>query len=262
MGSATRSALARARAALDAEKGLSLETGVQLLAAARAVAGSAQLRAVLGDPAVPSTDKSRLIGNAFPRVDAAAGRLLGDVAESRWSNPDELVDAVEELGIRVIAAAGSGGGIEGELFSFGRTITSNAELELALGSKLGDPAGKAILVERLLGGQASSAATAILVHLVQSPRGRRVRELIDRATRIVADAEGRVVATVTSAVALSAAQRARLERSLAAQHGREVLVDVVIDPAILGGLRVQVGDEVVDGTVAARLSDLRLQLAG
>src|SRR5687767_2414729 len=118
MGSATRSALAQARTKLDAEKGLSLATGEQLLEAARGLAGSAHLRSVLGDPAVPPAEKSKLIGRAFPRVDAAAGRLLAVVAESRWSSPDDLVDGVEELGIRVIAAASERATIEGELFSF------------------------------------------------------------------------------------------------------------------------------------------------
>jgi F-type H+-transporting ATPase subunit delta len=262
MGSATRSALATARTALDAEKGLTLATGEQLLAAARALAGSPQIRAVLGDPAIPATEKSRLIGRAFPRVENAAGRLLAVVAESRWSDQDQLVDGVEELGIRVIASAGAGATIESELFSVGRAIAGDPELELALGSKLGDPAAKATLVERLLSGKASEASVAILGHLVQSPRGRRIGESIAHAAEVVADAAGRLVATVTSAAPLTASQVKQLEKSLAARHGRKVLIEVVRDPAVVGGLRVQVGDEVVDGTVASRLTDLRLQLAG
>ncbi|AYF98791.1 F0F1 ATP synthase subunit delta [Protaetiibacter intestinalis] len=262
MGSATRSALATAKAALDAEKGTTLATGEELLAAARALAGSPQLRAVLADPAIPGAEKSKLISAAFARVGAGAGRLLAVVAESRWSSSDELVAGVEELGIRAIAGADAADSIEQELFSVGRVIGSDAELELALGSKLGDPAAKGRLVEKLLAGKASPATTAILAHLVQSPRGRRIGELISLAARIVSDTAGRLVATVTTAVALSDAQVKRLGAALAAQYGREVLIDVVLDPAVLGGIRVQVGDEVVDGTVSSRLSDLRLQLAG
>lgn len=262
MGSATRGALAAARTALDAEKA-TLATGEQLLAADRAIAGSAQLRAVLADPAIEGADKSTLIGRVFGDLDPVAARLLGGMVASRWSNTDELVDGVEEIAVRAIAAAGgSDAGIEEQLFSIARVIGGDSQLELALGSKLGDPAGKAALVDSLFAGKASPAALAIIRHLVQSPRGRRIGESIARAAEIVADAGGRLVATVTAAAPLTPAQLQRLERSIQAQYGRAPRIDVVIDPAVLGGLRVQVGDEVVDGTIAARLTDLRLQLAG
>lgn len=262
MGSATREALATARGALSAEKGVTAGTAASLFTAARALAGSAQLRGALADPAVSAGDKSGLVGRVFGSADAAALRLLGVVAESRWSTPDELVDGVEELGIRAAAASAETASIESELFSVGRVIAGDAELELALGSKLGDPAAKAELIGRLFARDAAPATLTILQHLVQSPRGRRVGEMIRTAATVVADAGGRLVATVTTAAPLSAAQLRRLGTTIQAQYGRPAEIDQVIDPAVLGGLRVQVGDEVVDGTVAARLADLRLQLAG
>lgn len=262
MGSATRGALATARTALDAEQPTPAG-GEQLLAAGRAIAGSHQLRAVLSDPAIESAEKSKLIGRLFGSLDPVAARLLGGIVASRWSNTDELVDAIEEIGIRAIAAsAGPDAGIEAELFSVARLVGGDSQLELALGSKLGDPAGKASLVDTLLAGKASPATLAIVRHLVQSPRGRRIGELLSGAAGVVADEGGRLVATVTAAAPLTDAQLERLERTILTQYGRAPRIDVVIDPSVLGGLRVQVGDEVVDGTVSARLTDLRLQLAG
>jgi F-type H+-transporting ATPase subunit delta len=263
MGSATRNALAKATAELDAATGVKLATGEQLLSAGRAIAGSTQLRAVLSDPSIGQKDKSGLLGAIFPKLDALAAKLLGGIVESRWSDSDELVDGIESVGIRALAAAaGANAGLEGELFAVGRAVSSDPDLELALGSKLGDPAAKAQLVTKLIGTKASPATLAILTHLVQSPRGRRIGELVSGAATAVAEASGRVIATVTAAAPLSAAQQKRLASALSTQYGREIRLDLLIDPSVLGGLRVQVDDEVVDGTVSARLADLRLQLAG
>lgn len=260
MGSATREALAAARAALSAERRVSAATAASLLTAARALAGSAQLRSVLADPAVGADDKSALVDRVFGSIDPAATRLLGVVVASRWSSTAEMVDGVEELGIRAAAAGATG--LESELFAVGRAIASDADLELALGSKLGDPEAKAALVARVFGRSVSSPTLTIVEHLVRSPRGRRVGAMIRSAAGVVADAGGRLIATVTTASPLGAAQLTRLGSTIQARYGRPAEIDQVIDPAVLGGIRVQVGDEVVDGTVAARLTDLRLQLAG
>ena len=139
---------------------------------------------------------------------------------------------------------------------------ADADLELAVGSKLGDPAEKAALVDRLLGRKAAPGTLAIIRHLVQSPRGRRIGRLLSTAAEIVADASGGIVATVTAAAPLTSAQLQKLSSTLQQQYGREPRIAVRIDPAVIGGLRVQVGDDVIDGTVASRLTELRLQLAG
>jgi len=67
---------------------------------------------------------------------------------------------------------------------------------------------------------------------------------------------------VTAAVELSAAQRARLAKILGDAYGRQFQINATVDPEVLGGIRVQVGAEVVDGTVLARLDDARRRLVG
>ena len=76
------------------------------------------------------------------------------------------------------------------------------------------------------------------------------------------DQRGFDVATVTTAVPLTDDQFARLEQRLGAQAGRRVRFDAIVDPSVLGGVRVQIGDDVIDGSVATRLNDLRQKLAG
>jgi F-type H+-transporting ATPase subunit delta len=73
---------------------------------------------------------------------------------------------------------------------------------------------------------------------------------------------GRYVARVTSAVALAPAQEQRLTDVLGRLYGRTIGLQVTVDPSVLGGLIVQVGDEVVDGSIAHRLEAARRRLAG
>ena len=151
MGSASREALEAAKQQLAAAKGVSVATGEQLLAAGRAIESSVQLRSALADPAVEAGRKAALLKSIFGSLDATAATLLDGIVASRWSSQGELLDGIEQVGIRAIAvAAGPDSGIESELFAFGRSVSSDNELELAVGSKLGSATTKAALVDRFL----------------------------------------------------------------------------------------------------------------
>jgi F-type H+-transporting ATPase subunit delta len=264
MGSATREALAGSKAALAELGRAELPVAEALLAAGRVIGESAHLRTALIDPEADVTQKRALVGAVFgSRVPAEAASLLVSAASRRWSTGDDFLAGIEEIGIRVAAdSAPDVVDLDSELLAFERAVASDAELELALGSKLGEAAAKTQIVDRLLDGKASPQTVVIVRHLVQQPRGRRIGELLRHAASVVADQRGFDIATVTSAVPLTAAQLGRLEQGLAAQAGRRVRFDTIVDPAVLGGIRVQIGDDVIDGSVASRLSSLRQKLAG
>ena len=262
MGSATREAIAAANAALAAKGTVDLATGEQLLAAALVVNGSHELRAALADDTAKDSDRKGIVAAVFGKYTKPARAILDVLATSRWSSEDDLVAGIEELGIRSLAASAPKTlSIDDELFEFGVAVTSNSELELALGSKLGGVDGKVSLVDALLAGKASEQTIAILKALLAQPRGRRIAELIRYAATIVADESGNGIATVTVVSELDADQRKRLETALSTQYGRDIRLNVIIDAAILGGMRVQVGSEVIDGTISNRIADLRLRLA-
>jgi F-type H+-transporting ATPase subunit delta len=263
MGSATRSALQTARAALAGTAGVDLTTGEQLLLAARTIGSSPQLVSALTDPSAGPTEKASLIGAIFSGVSVTTRSLLEGMVTSTWSSGEELLGGVEEIGIRAIASSAPAGvSVESELFAFGRAVASDPELELAIGSKRGDGDAKRTLVESLLGSEASPQTVAIAAHLVQQPRGRRIGALVRHGAELVADAAGKGVATVTVARPLTDAQRDAITASLARRYGRAFTLNQVVDSAVIGGVRVQVADEVIDGSVFARLTELKLRLAG
>jgi F-type H+-transporting ATPase subunit delta len=243
---------------------VTLQTGEQLLDAGRIIDGAPQLRNTLGDPAADPEQKSELVARLFGSLEPTALRLLRGMAGSRWSNPGQLLDGIEEIGIRAVArASGDEGTLESELFAVENAVSGSSDLELALGSKLGDSAPRTAIVDRLLGdGKVSDGALALVRYAVQNQRGRRLVAVISRIADVVADDASAMVVTVAAAVQPSPAQLERLRAALAARCGSTPRFNLSIDPELVGGLRVQIGDEVIDGSVANRLADLRIRLAG
>ncbi len=262
MGSATTQALAASNAALHAASGIDLGVAGELFAAARALADAPALSGALADWGASAHARAKVVADVFAPLSSATRELLTTAVTQRWSNASDLVDAVEELAIRAAAAAEPAADVEGELFQFGRVVAGDPRLELALGSRLGEAGEKGRLVESLLASRVSAATTLIASSVIQRPRRRRVRELLARAERVVAAARDRRIARVTSAVPLSSAQTERLAKLLAAKYDSEVSVNTVIDPAVVGGVRVQIADDVIDASVSTRLNDLRQRLAG
>jgi len=263
MGSATRKALAGTHATLTALGRADLRVAEDLLAAGRVVGSSKHLRSALTDGEADAAQKRALVEAVFgSKLTADAVTLLTDLASKHWSDSSDLLEGIEELGLRVASESARDVPIDAELFAIERAVASDAELELALGSKLSPAASKVQIVDRLLAGNASPQTVAIVNHLVQQPRGRRIGELLRHAAGVVAEQRGFDIATVTTATPLSTVQLERLVRGLEAQYGRALRVNTIVDPAVLGGVRVQIGDDVIDGSVASRLSSLRQKLAG
>jgi F-type H+-transporting ATPase subunit delta len=236
----------------------------QLFSAGRIIGESAQLRATLADPAINAAAKEGLLGKVFgTKLGKGATTLLLSAVTNAWSDQDDLLTGIEDLALRVTAlSAPASISIDSELFAFSRVVASDNELELALGTKLGDPSAKSGLVAALLAGKASVQTVIIVSALVQQPLGRRIGALLAHAAAVVADQSGQAIATVTSAAPIAAAQLTSLTKSLTKIYGRELRLNLEIDPSIIGGLRVQVGDDVIDGSISSRINDLRLQLAG
>lgn len=263
MGNATTQARTATTAALDAASAVDLNVARELFAAARTLDGSSQLGGALADSAASPEARAKVVADVFgATVQPTTATLLTAAVQQRWSSASDLIDGIEDLAVRAAAISSPDADVEEELFRFSRTVAENPELELALGSRLGDDSAKGVLVESLLKGRASEAASLVVSSLVRQPRERRVRTLLNAAMKTVAEQRGRTVATVVTAVALGEAQITRLAAALSAKYGRSVSINTVIDPSVVGGLRVQIADDVIDASVSSRLADLRQRLAG
>ena len=148
-----------------------------------------------------------------------------------------------------------------ELFRIARAV----EGEDALRDALGDPhlpaERRQQIIEELLGSRSSDVTLALASLVVAAGRGRELPAIVDALLKMSATEEGRQVAEVRSAIALSDEQQERLAAALRSATGREVDVRVVVDPSVVGGLMARVGDQVIDGTVRHRLAQLRESLS-
>ncbi len=200
MGSASRVALTAAKAAVAQASGLSVATGVALLDAGRAIGNSPALRGALANRVADASAKGALVAATLGKIDASALSLLKAIVGETWSSASEMLDGIEEIGIRVIAQS-SKDDIEAELFAVGRAVAAHTELELSLNSKRGSADAKTKLVASVLKGLGDST-TAIVSHLVSAPRGRRIRTLLSHAEVLEAgrEAEARISALLAQIV--------------------------------------------------------------
>jgi F-type H+-transporting ATPase subunit delta len=271
MNGASREALAAARERLDALTDSTSADATKLadeLAAVTALLDrEVSLRRVLTDPAQAGEAKAelaqRLLGS---QVGGQTVDLVSGMVRSRWSQSRDLVDALEELADTAELTAAQKRGalddVEDELFRFGRIVSSNTELRAALTDRAATTAAKIELLHRLLGGRAVASTERLVTRLVTAPRGRSLESGLESLSKLAAERRDRLVAVVTSAVPLSDSQKQRLGAALAKLYGHKMHLNIDVDPEVLGGIRVQVGDEVINGSIADRIEDAGRRLAG
>jgi F-type H+-transporting ATPase subunit delta len=252
----------------------SLQLAKELFGILGMVDSSAGLRRALTDPSRNGDEKSALVRQLVGgKVSADAAEIAGGLASSRWATARDIGDALETLAATVVISvaenksAVSASGISGleelenDLFSFNQAVASNHEVQRALSEPQASAAAKATLAERLVPG-ASEEAKVLITQAVRQPRGIRPTRLVERFAELAAKRQQRWIATVSVTRPLTSTQLARLQAGLNALYGRELKVNVNVDPALIGGIRVQVGDEVLDASVITRLGQLQRQLAG
>ena len=224
------------------------------------------LRRVVTDPSVTQSAKSDLMRQILAdRADAAAVDLVAQAAGRRWAASRDLADALEHLGVVAVVMgaeqSGHADALEKELFAFGRLVSDNPDLRDALSDPSRSREDKRALLRGLLEGRATSATLRLAEQSVSGSH-RTVAVAIDEYQKVAAQHRQRLVATVRVARELNDEDYHRLESALAEEYGKPVHLNVVVDPSIIGGVKVEIGNDVIDGTVSNRLDEARRLLAG
>ncbi|KQP64582.1 MULTISPECIES: F0F1 ATP synthase subunit delta [unclassified Nocardioides] len=238
--------------------------GDELFSVAATLRGEGALRRFVTDGSIPAEARTGIVGEVFgSRAGEETLGLLRSAASRRWTASGDLPDALEHLGVvAVVTSAGNDAGrLADELFALAQAVKDNPSLRDALSDPARSVDDKRALVDDLLRGKALGA-TAALAKQSLAGTYRTVGVALAEYQKVAAEVHGQGVATVRVARELSAADRERLTEVLSRQYGRPVHLNLVVDPSVIGGVKVEIGDDVIDGTVSARLDDARRRIAG
>ncbi|QIG43828.1 F0F1 ATP synthase subunit delta [Nocardioides anomalus] len=238
--------------------------GSQLFGVADVVRRDAALRRAMTDSSVEPEAKSGLARAVFGNaLDEPALALVADAASRRWISGNDLPDALEQVAVAatVRSAGAQGNQVGDELFSVKQIVAHDVALRGALSDHSRSAADRSALLLGLLGGKTLPATEVLVGQAVTRGRG-TVESALQEYLDLAAEALDEGVATVHTARELTADEQQRLVAALKKQYARDIQLHVVVDPELIGGLRVEIGDDVIDGTVANRLDDARRRLAG
>jgi F-type H+-transporting ATPase subunit delta len=249
---------------LESLSGDAATIGEELFLVASVLRSEAAVRRIVTDASIEGDAKAGLIGNVFGNaLGSESLDLVKDAVTRRWTVTRDLADTIEYLGaVATVRSAGDEGGrVSDELFQVRQTVDSYADLRSALSDPARSTADKTGLLEQLFEGKVQQATLRLVAQAVSGSHGSVDRGL-EEFQHIAAEAKDEKIATVHTARDLADSERDRLAQALSQQYATTVHLQVVVDPEVIGGLRVEIGDDVIDGTVASKLDDAQRKLAG
>ncbi|CAB4599512.1 MAG: F0F1 ATP synthase subunit delta [Actinobacteria bacterium] len=262
---ATRAQLEKLISGVDATA--ATQVSADLLAIVTVLDSSIALRRALTDFARDAASKVELSKTVFAKIQSgSAFTLLSTMVGLRWSSPKDLGDVLELLAVEAqsvaVEKASQLDQLESELFAFAQIVIKSPELRAAFALRSTSEVKKSDLVRSLLSGKALQASIDLISFLVDHPRGRNLENGLEEFADIISARKARLIAHVVSATALTQDQTARLTKSLTKMMGHEIRVNVSIEKEVVGGLSIRIADELIDGTLIARLAQADRLLAG
>lgn len=198
----------------------------------------------------------RLLGG---KVGASTLDLLDTAVAARWSKTGDFVSTIEQVArLSLLAKAerdNQADEVAEQLFRFSRVMEAEPRLTTLLSDYAQPATGRVALLRSVLdrASGANPTATALLSQTVELLHGERADEAVEDLAELAVARRGEIVAEVSAAAELTEPQRRRLTEILSRIYHTPVSSQITVDPELLGGLSVAIGDEVIDGTLSSRL---------
>ncbi len=232
---------------------------------AKLLRSEAVLAKCFSEPADAGDGKAGLTETLLSgKISDTALEIVKTAVSQRWSSEADLVFAVghvARLALLVRAERNNETSeVEDELFRFGRVLDSESQLNQLLSDHTSPAEGRIGLLDGVLGENANSTTEALLNQTIELLAGERADVAARELAQLAVARRGEVVAHVTAAAGLSDGQRSRLTEVLTRIYGHPVSLQIHLDPDVLGGLKIAVGEEVIDGSLSSRLTAAETQL--
>ena len=236
--------------------------GNELFTITSALDNNIQLERALTDPSRPTADKvavfKEMVGD---QVHPMTTEIMTDLVSRRWSRARDIANAVEDFGVDAMMyyadATDATLQVSIELSELHSALLNLPVVRAKLYDYQATSEARVKLFREVFSGKTLNKVTMRLAeHATCNLRRRRYLETIQWLINKFSRHMGESMVTVTTATPLKKEQIKRLVEVYSAKVGRQVHINSVVDPTVLGGMRIQVGDEVTDNTVVAQLQNL------
>ncbi|MCT2252455.1 F0F1 ATP synthase subunit delta [Corynebacterium sanguinis] len=223
------------------------------------------LRVAVADQSLDASQREGIMNAVLgSKVAEPTKKVLSETAKSEWSTPRELREGLINLGRRALLMGAEEQGqleqVENELFGLSVLLEDEKQLTQLLSDRTATAEKKRGLLASVIYGKVTMFTEALALQVIGRPESNPIDDLAGVATQ-VAQLRGKTAARVTSAEELSDSQRETLAGKLEQIYGREIAIHSEVDPSLLGGMVIRVGDEVIDGSTRGKIARMRADLA-
>lgn len=272
MRAASREALAQVSGLIDDKirnsdnvVAYAAQTGTEIFDTVDALDADRSLRVAVAESSWKSAQRVGIMNQVFGgKVADSTLEVLSAAAERVWSTPREMRTGLVLLGRRALLrgaeSEGQLGQVEDELFQLSRVLNREGKLSQLLSDRTETAERKRGLLASVLYGKVSKYTEALALQVIGRPEHNPADDIKALAVEAAA-LTGRTAAHVTSAESLNEGQQSALAEKLERIYGQKISIHSEVDPSLLGGVVIRVGDEVIDGSTRGKLTRLRDNLA-